>query len=197
MYKRQDLTRLEGYGEKSVDKLLAAIENSKKNSLERLLFALGILNVGEKTSLTLAMKFDTLANLRAATEEELSLIPDIGPVIAKSIVSYFQDSKKCQVVDKLVDLGLNTVYTGPKIVQNEDFAGKTFVVTGTLSAMGRDEAESRIQLLGGKASGSVSKKTSAVIVGSNPGSKYDKAQSLGIPIWTEEEFLEKLGDKVA
>ena len=194
---RDDLTRLEGYGEKSVDKLLAAIENSKKNSLERLLFALGILNVGEKTSLTLAMKFDNLANLRAATEEELSLIPDIGPVIAKSIVSYFQDSKKCQVVDKLVDLGLNTVYTGPKIVQNEDFAGKTFVVTGTLSAMGRDEAESRIQLLGGKASGSVSKKTSAVIVGSNPGSKYDKAQSLGIPIWTEEEFLEKLGDKVA
>lgn len=75
--------------------------------------------------------------------------------------------------------------------------GKTFVVTGTLSSMGRDEAESRIQLLGGKASGSVSKKTSAVIVGSNPGSKYDKAQSLGIPIWTEEEFLEKLGDKVA
>ena len=194
---RDDLTRLEGYGEKSVDKLLAAIENSKKNSLERLLFALGILNVGEKTSLTLAMKFDNLANLRAATEEELSLIPDIGPVIAKSIVSYFQDSKKCQVVDKLVDLGLNTVYTGPKIVQNEDFAGKTFVVTGTLSAMGRDEAESRIQLLGGKASGSVSKKTSAVIVGNNPGSKYDKAQSLGIPIWTEEEFLEKLGDKVA
>ena len=82
-------------------------------------------------------------------------------------------------------------------MQNEDFAGKTFVVTGTLSAMGRDEAESRIQLLGGKASGSVSKKTSAVIVGSNPGSKYDKAQSLGIPIWTKEEILEKLGDKVA
>lgn len=189
---RDALTELEGYGEKSIDNLLFAIEESKKNSLERLLFGLGISNVGEKTAKVLAMRYETLDALMNASYEELTNIPDIGPTIAKCLTTYFaNEDVKCEI-ERLRELGLNFTYTGLKQEANDDFFGKTFVITGTLSTMGRSEAEEKIILLGGKASGSVSKKTAAVIVGENPGSKREKAEALGIPIWTEEEFLRHL-----
>lgn len=190
----QDLTRLEGYGDKSVTNLLNAIEDSKKNSLERLLFGLGIPHVGAKTAKILARKYKKLDNLMVATEEELTTIPDIGEIIAKSVIEYFNDNHHRSVVEELKEIGLNTKYLGQEVEENSEFNGKTFVLTGSLQLFTREEAEEKIEQLGGKASSSVSKKTSAVIVGSNPGSKYEKAKELGIPIWTEEEFKEKLGE---
>ena len=187
-----ELTELEGYGQKSVDNLLEAIENSKKNSLERLLFGLGIPNVGEKTSKLLATHYQTLDHLMAASQEELNTIPDIGEIIAKSITDFFSEEKNIRIIEELKELGLNMTYTGPKVEINDNFYNKTFVVTGTLKKYTRQEIEATIESLGGKSSSSVSKKTSAVIAGENAGSKYDKAQSLGIPIWTEEELEEKL-----
>ena len=183
-----ELTELEGYGQKSVDNLLEAIENSKKNSLERLLFGLGIPNVGEKTSKLLATHYQTLDHLMAASQEELNTIPDIGEIIAKSITDFFSEEKNIRIIEELKELGLNMTYTGPKVEINDNFYNKTFVVTGTLKKYTRQEIEATIESLGGKCSSSVSKKTSAVIAGENAGSKYDKAQSLGIPIWTEEDF---------
>ena len=188
----KELTRLEGFGEKSIKNLLDAIENSKNNSLERLLFGLGIPHVGAKTAKILATHYDTLDNLINASEEELTNIQDIGNIIAKSIIEYFNDEHNKSIINKLNEIGINTKYLGEKIVANEDFQGKTFVLTGTLEIFTREEAEEKIQLYGGKTSSSVSKKTSAVIVGKNPGSKYTKAQELGVPIWTEEEFKNKL-----
>ena len=188
----RELTRLEGYGDKSISNLFTAIEKSKENSLERLIFGLGIPHVGAKTAKVLATKFETMDNLINATEEDLVKINDIGDIIAKSVINYFEDNSNKAIVSELKDLGINMEYTGQKVEENELFAGKTFVLTGTLSLFTRDEAEEKIELLGGKTSGSVSKKTSVVIVGENAGSKYKKALDLGIPIWTEEEFKEKL-----
>ncbi len=185
---RDSLTLLEGYGDKSIDNLIKAIENSKKNSLERLLFALGIPNVGEKTAKLLATRYESLDNLRKATIEELTAIPDIGEIIAKSITDYFAKEKNINTINKLKDLGINTLYTGEKRKEAEDFLDKTFVITGTLVKYTRDEVEEKIGLLGGKCSSSVSKKTYAVIVGENPGSKYDKAIKLNIKILNEEEL---------
>ena len=188
----KDLTRLEGYGDKSVTNLLEAIENSKQNSLERLLFGLGIPHVGAKTAKIIAQKFETMEAIENATLEDLVAIPDVGDIIAKSIINYFQDEHHKAIVEELKELGLNMNYLGEKVEEKEDFAGKTFVLTGSLEIFTREEAEEKIERLGGKTSSSVSKKTYAVIVGANPGSKYDKARELGIPIWTEQEFEEKL-----
>jgi len=191
---REQLKELEGYGEKSVNNLLEAIENSKKNSLERLLFALGIPNVGEKTAKILSMEYDTLENIIAKTEEELTTIPDIGGIIASSIVDYFSDSIHQEEIERLKKHGVNMTYTGEKKKKAEDFYQKTFVITGSLTKYTREEVESKIELLGGKASSSVSKKTSALILGENPGSKYEKAIALGIPIY-DEDTLEELFQK--
>ena len=187
----QDLIRLEGYGDKSVANLLNAIEESKKNSLEKLLFGLGILHVGAKTAKLLAKHYKNIESLMNATEEELTLIPDIGNVIAKSVVDYFNDPNRKGIVEELMDIGVNTKYLGGEVTSNSEFEGKTFVLTGSLTLFTREEATAIIESLGGKTSSSVSKKTSAVIVGENPGSKYEKAKQLGIPIWTEEDFKEK------
>lgn len=187
-----DLKRLEGFGDKSINNLLDAIEISKENSLERLIFALGIPHVGAKTAKVLASYFTTMDNLEVASIEELTNIPDVGEIIAKSITSYFADSHNKAIVDELKDLGLNMNYLGAAKEENVNFTNKTFVLTGSLQIFTRDEASEKIELLGGKTSGSVSKKTSVLIVGENPGSKYTKAQELGIEIWTEEEFQEKL-----
>ena len=189
---KQDLTRLEGYGEKSISNLLEAIEDSKKNSLERLIFALGIPHVGAKTAKILAIHYETMDKFKNASIEELTLIPDIGEIIAKSINDYFNNDHNNAIVEELKDIGVNMEYTGPKVEVNEDFNNKTFVLTGSLQIFTREEAEDKIEQLGGKTSGSVSKKTSVVIVGANPGSKYTKAQELGIEIWTEEEFKDRL-----
>lgn len=188
----KDLIRLEGYGDKSVNNLLEAIENSKENSLERLIFGLGIPHVGAKTAKVLAARFENMENLENATSEELINIPDIGEIIAKSVINYFSNNNHKAIIDELKDLGINMTYLGQKIEENETFSGKTFVLTGSLQIFTRDEAKEKIESLGGKTVDSVSKKTSVVIVGANPGSKYRKAQDLGIEIWTEEEFKEKL-----
>lgn len=187
----KDLTRLEGYGEKSISNLLNSIETSKENSLERLLFGLGIPHVGAKTAKILATNFHTMDNLMSASLEELTTIDDIGEIIAKSIISYFNDNHHRAIVEELKDIGLNMEYLGKKIEKNPNFANKSFVLTGTLSSLTRDEAKEIIEENGGKTVESVSKKTSVVIVGDSPGSKYQKALDLGIEIWNEEEFKSK------
>ena len=176
----------------SINNLLDAIENSKHNSLERLIFGLGIPHVGTKTAKILASHYHNLDNLIKANIEDLVIIDDIGEIIAKSIVNYFNDSKNIELINNLKDIGLNTEYLGKKIEKKEDFFGKTFVLTGSLEIFTREEAQEKIESFGGKTSSSVSKKTSVVVVGSNPGSKYDKAKELGIPIWTEQDLLDKL-----
>ncbi len=190
---RKDLIALEGYGNKSVENLLDAIDNSKENSLEKLLFGLGIPHVGEKTSKILAIHFKTLDNLISKDVEELIEIPDIGETIAKSIKNYFMNKENIVEIEILKRIGLNMNYVGNEIVENENFKDKSFVLTGTLETFSRDEAQEIIEGFGGKTVGSVSKKTSVVIVGKDPGSKYQKALNLSIEVWTEEEFKSKIG----
>ena len=190
----EDLVRLEGYGDKSISNLLEAIENSKENSVERLIFALGIPHVGAKTAKILAGHFKTMENLENSSLEELTNIPDVGDIIAKSIQSFFEKDHNKAMVEELKDLGINMTYLGKEATESKSFTGKTFVLTGSLQIFTRDEAKEKIESLGGKTTDSVSKKTSVVIVGENPGSKYDKAKELGIEIWTEEEFKEKLSE---
>ncbi|MDO4996496.1 MAG: NAD-dependent DNA ligase LigA [Bacilli bacterium] len=188
----KDLKRLEGFGEKSVTNLLDAIEASKSNSLERLLFGLGIPHVGAKTAKILAAKFETLDNLFNADLETLTNIPDIGGIIAKSIRDYATHEENIQIINDLKEENVNMTYKGQKIEENENFAGKSFVLTGTLTSFSRDEASEIIESFGGKTVNSVSKKTSVVIVGDAPGSKFDKAKELGIEIWSEDDFKEKI-----
>ena len=142
-------------------------------------------NIGEN-------ELRNMDNFQNASIEELTNIQDIGDIIARSIVEFFSSDSTKETIKVLKELGVNMNYTGEKVEEQEEFSGKTFVLTGSLELFTRDEAEEKIELLGGKTSGSVSKKTSVVIVGANPGSKYNKALDLGITIWTEEEFKEKL-----
>ena len=189
LYKYHDeLMELEGFGEKSISNLVEGINNSKHNSLERLLCALGIKNVGKRTAKMLAKKYKTLDNLINASYEELVNIKDIGEIIAVSIRDYFDDPKNIEVINKLKEHGLNMEYLGNDS-EKANFTDKTFVITGTLS-MGRDEFRNKIESLGGKVSESVSKKTDYLVLGENPGSKYTKAQELGIKIINEEELNE-------
>lgn len=189
---REDLTRLEGYGEKSVTKLLEAIEKSKSNSLEKLLFGLGIPHVGSKTAKIIASHYHNIDNIMKATLEDLSSINDIGEIIAKSIVDYFQKEDNKIIIARLKQYGINMNYLGQKIIKDETFYGKTFVLTGTMTEYKRDEAKNLIENYGGKTSSSVSKKTDVVIAGAEPGSKYDKAVELGITIWSEEDFKKNI-----
>lgn len=189
---REDLTRLEGYGEKSVTKLLEAIEKSKSNSLEKLLFGLGIPHVGSKTAKIIASHYHNIDNIMKATLEDLSSINDIGEIIAKSIVDYFQKEDNKIIIERLKQYGINMNYLGQKIIKDETFYGKTFVLTGTMTEYKRDEAKNLIENYGGKTSSSVSKKTDVVIAGADPGSKYDKAVELGITIWSEEDFKKNI-----
>lgn len=189
---KQELMELEGFGEKSIQNLLDGIEDSKKNSLERFLFALGIRHVGKKTAKILAQKYETIDNLIRATYEELVSINDIGEIIAKSVFDWFREEKNIETIRKLKDYKLNMNYLGPQVIVQEDFQDKTFVLTGTLTEYSRDEASELISNRGGKVTSSVTKKTDVVIVGENPGSKFTKAQELAIAIWTEEEFKNKL-----
>ncbi len=192
---RKELLELEGYGNKKVDNLFASINNSKNNSLEKLLFGLGIKQVGSKMAKTLARTYKTLDNLSNATYEELVEIPDVGEIIAKSIIDYFNDEDNKNIIDRLKKYGINMDYTsGEEVVADENFNGKTFVLTGTLNQITRDKASEIIENKGGKVTSSVTKKTSVVVVGDNPGSKYDKAVSLNIEIWNEEKFMDLISD---
>ena len=187
---KKDIMELEGYGEKSVNNMLEAIENSKSNSLERLIFGLGIRQVGAKTAKILAKHYLTMDNLINTSKEELSSINDIGDIIAESILKYFSNEKNIDEINRLKEYGINMDYIGStEVINNENITGKTFVITGTLSRP-RDEIKEIIETNGGNVSTSVSKKTNVVIVGTDPGSKYEKAKELGITIWGEEE-LEK------
>ncbi len=189
----QDIMLLDGYGEKSVQKLLEAIEQSKKNSLERLLFGLGIKEVGEKLAKTLAVYFKTMDALMDATEENLRTIRDVGSVSAHSIYCFLHDENKIALIQQLKDLGLNMIYSGKTKADYENFfTDKTIVLTGTLSSMGRKEASEQLELLGAKVTSSVSKATNLVIFGIEAGSKLDKAQKLNIRTMDEKEFLEEL-----
>ena len=187
-----ELKLLEGFGEKSISNLLDSIASSKNNSLEKLLFGIGIRYVGKKTAKILAKEFQNIDNLKKADFDTLNNIRDIGEVIAQSVVDYFADDDNLAMLDELKKLGVNMTYTGQEVTVNQDFAGKTFVLTGTLDSITRDEAKEKIESLGGNCTGSVSKKTDVVIAGHDAGSKLAKAQELGIEIWNEAQFLEML-----
>ncbi len=188
---RQDIIYLDGWQAKSVDNLLEAIEKSKNNSLEKVLFGLGIKEVGEKMAKTLARKFNNIDELMKASEEELLEIPDVGPILAHSLTTYFSNEKNIDLITRLKEKGVNFTYLGSTTkAANSYFSGKTCVLTGTLSSMGRKEASEVLENLGAKVTGSVSKATDVVIAGVEAGSKLDKAQSLGITILNETEFLE-------
>ncbi len=191
---QKDLIELEGFGNKSVLNLLEAINLSKENSLERLLFGLGIGGIGDKTALLLARTYKTLEAIASKTAEELQQLKDIGPILAQNIFQYFQDEEHQKLILKLQELGLNMKYTGEEIKENSLLNDKRFVVTGTISFMGRDEIEQILENYGAKSSSSVSSKTDFVIVGANPGSKYQKALDLKIDIWDEEKLRSVLED---
>ena len=190
---QEQLLTLDKFKEKSADNLHKAIERSKENNLDKLLFGFGIRNIGDKAAALLAEHFGTLEAIREASVEAISEIDGFGGVMAQSIVEFFAKDGTADVVHRLADAGVNMKWKGePK---GDKLAGKTLVVTGTLETLSRSEAEALIVRNGGKASGSVSKKTSYVVAGAAAGSKLTKAQSLGVPVLTEEEFLAMLRDE--
>jgi DNA ligase (NAD+) len=193
---REQLLSLERMGEKSVSNLLTAIEASKGNSLEKLLFGLGIRHVGAKAAKTLAQQFGHMDKLKGAKQEDLTAINEIGEKMADSIVTFFEKEEALELIKELTDYGVNMEYKGVKPVSAEEsdsiFAGKTVVLTGKLELLSRNEAKEKIEALGGNVAGSVSKKTHLVIAGEDAGSKLSKAMELGIEIWDEEKLLDEL-----
>jgi DNA ligase (NAD+) len=188
-----DLLTLERMGPKLANNILTAIQNTKKTSLDRLIYALGILHVGEHIAKLLTQEFSTVEELSQASLESLTEIRGIGEQIASSIVKFFEQKGNQKVIQKLKEFGVEYPSRPPRPRQKDrKFAGKSFVFTGGLKTMSRDEAEDKIETLGGQASSSVSKKTDFVVMGENPGSKFEKARTLGIKILTEEEFLEMI-----
>ncbi|MFS0752658.1 NAD-dependent DNA ligase LigA [Oceanobacillus sp. 1P07AA] len=193
---KEELLQLERMGEKSVTNLLEAIEKSKYNSLERLLFGLGIRFIGAKAAKTLAMEFETMENLQKATYEEVLAIDEIGDKMADSIVQYFAEEKVTELLNTLRELGVQMEYKGPrKSEQATDsvFSGKTVVLTGKMEKFSRKEAKEIIESLGGTVTGSVSKKTDIVIAGEDAGSKLEKAEKLGIDVWSEQQLEDVVG----
>ncbi len=188
---RQDLMQLDLIKEKSADNIYTSIENSKLRPLARFITALSIRHVGKETADILVNELSTLEKIRTASIEELAAIEGIGEKIANTIWEFFHKDANIKLIDELLSLGVKPQEGGQKI--SNKLEGKTFVLTGTLSTMTRDEAGEKIKLMGGKVSSSVSKKTSFVVAGENPGSKYEKAQNLGVIILTEQEFLEMIG----
>ena len=177
-------------GDTAAKKLLKSIEASKEQDVSRLIYALGIRQVGAKAGKVLAAAFGSLDGLMNASLEELTAVSDVGGVTAANIVDWFAQPQSQHMVERLREAGVN--FESTRVVTDARFSGKTFVLTGALSKFTREEATEKIELLGGKASGSVSKKTSFVVVGENAGSKERKARELGIPILTEDEFLEMI-----
>lgn len=182
----EDIELLERMGKKSAQNLVAAVEKSKQNDLSRLLFAFGIRHVGQKAAKTLSSTFGSLDAILAATEDQLTEIRDIGGAIAQAIVEWRQQEQSQHLIARLREIGVN--FDGEQAVKSDKLAGKTIVLTGTLSLFTRKQATEMIERLGGRASGSVSKKTTFVVAGENAGSKLKKANDLGIPVLTEQEF---------
>lgn len=191
--KYEDVVKLERMADKSTRNLLDAIAATRDNPLHRLIYALGIRYVGEKVSRVLADHFGSMDALARASEEELTRIPEIGPKIAASVVAFFRQEQTRRLLEKLRRAGVNMEQRRAAPARESPLAGKTVVFTGTLQSMGRKEAEELVASLGGKPSGSVSRKTDYVVVGANPGSKYDRARELGVKILTEEEFRRLAG----
>ncbi|TEB08746.1 NAD-dependent DNA ligase LigA [Pelotomaculum propionicicum] len=189
----ESLLPLERLGPKSAQNLLGAIEASKKNSLARLIFALGIRHVGERAAKILAAHYGSLESLLKAGEEELMAVPEIGPKIAASITAFFSERKNLQVINKLVEAGVNTMTGGSVPGREGPLKGKIFVLTGAMEGFSRQEAQELVESLGGKVTSSVSRSTDYVVAGEKPGSKYDKALSLGIPVINEKEFRAMAG----
>lgn len=188
------LANLERMAEKSADNVLAALAKSKKTTLARFIYGLGIRNVGEATARELARYFGNLSTLMAADAETFQQVPDIGPIVAESLVQFFAEHHNQEVIAKLQELGLNWPDLEGRSVTQGEVAGKTFVLTGSLPSMSRDAARAIIEAVGGKVSGSVSKKTDYVVAGEDAGSKLNKAQSLGILILDEEALINLLDD---
>ena len=190
--RKEDLLKLERMGEKSADNLLAALAESKKNELDKLLFALGIRHVGAKVARILAMEFGSMEKLQQAQPEELAQIRDIGDKIAESTVTWLNVPANIDLMERLAAAGLTMTFTPPASQEDNPFFGKTLVFTGTMPTLGRAEAKTMAQDVGAKVSGSVSKKTDYVIAGAEAGSKLEKAQQLGVTVIDEAEFLRLL-----
>ena len=190
--KKKAIMEFDGYGEKSLNKIIDNIENSKNSSLERLLYGLGIKEIGTKTAKLLASYFGSMDMLMQATQEELESIRDIGSITAKSVVEYFKTHQ--DLIAELKSLGVNMIYKGKNAGTNELVTDKRFVITGTVTGLGRKEIKEKLESYNAKVSESVSKNTDIVIVGTNPGSKYQDALNLGITIWDEAKTLEVLNN---
>ena len=188
----QDYMGLQGFGERRINNLMAAIERSKDCTLGAFIFAIGIPNVGAKTAKDLARRFGTIAALRSATVEQLTEVPDVGEIVARSIVEFFADPSIATQVDRLFAHGVKP--RPEEVQQDSPISGKTIVVTGTLEKLDRRQAEALIESLGGKAAGSVSKKTDYVLAGESAGSKLTKARELGVRVLNEQEFFELIGE---
>ncbi len=186
--KKEDILSLDRFAEKSAENLLASIEKSKSNSLDRLIFGLGVKNIGAKAAKLLCQAFPSVERIMSAKPEEIAEIEGFGSIMAESVVNAFAEPHMRELITRLVELGLNSEYETAEI-KDDRFTGKTFVLTGTLPTMKRNEAKALIEQYGGKVSGSVSKKTSYVVAGEEAGSKLDKANSLGVPVITEEELV--------
>jgi len=187
-----DLIKLERQGKKSISNLLDSIEKSKEKPFNKVLFGLGIRYVGSNTAKILADQMGNIDNIIKADIEKLQSIYEIGPQIAQSVFRFFRDKHNLEIIERLKSAGLNFEEKKENKNINVNFYGKTFVLTGELNDFTREEAKSIIENLGGKVTSSVSKKTNYVLVGSNPGSKYEKALSLKIPLLTESEFKKML-----
>ena len=181
--KREELIELEGFADKKVDNLLASIEESKNATLDRFLFALGIPGIGQRTAKTLVDTYNDIDRFKNLTEEELLEITDIGPILASNIITYFKDEDNIKMIEDLKNMGVKMQYVKTEVEIDENFVNKTFVITGSFDFATRDELKEIISKKGGKVTSSVSKNTDVVIVGEDPGSKYDKAISLNIEIW--------------
>ncbi|MBJ54303.1 MAG: hypothetical protein CMQ46_03445 [Gammaproteobacteria bacterium] len=191
---KEQLLSLERMGDKSADNLLNAINKAKATTLPRLLFALGIREVGEATALALATHFGSLEKLMQASEDELVQVEDVGPIMAAHIAHFFANEENDKVIADLRERGVTWPEHESQTVSDE-LAGQTWVLTGTLETLTRDEAKARLQALGAKVSGSVSKKTSVVVAGPGAGSKLDKATELGVKVIDEQELLAMLGEQ--
>ena len=191
---KPQLTALERIGDKSADNLLNAIAESKKQNLDRLLFALGIRHVGAKVARLLALHFGSMEKLMAAETDEIAAIEDIGPKIAESVVTYFASPVNIDLIERLKELGLNMEMEAAELDTAHPFYGKTMVFTGTMPTLDRATAQTMAQQVGAKVTGSVSKKTDYVVAGTEAGSKLAKAQQLGVTVIDEAEFLRLLGE---
>jgi DNA ligase (NAD+) len=191
---QEQLAGLERMGEKSAANLVEALEKSKESTLERFLFALGIREVGESTARTLSRHFGSLEKIRDASEEELLQVEDVGPIVSHHIHTFFRQEHNLEVIDKLIRAGVHWSDVAVRETEAQPLAGQTFVLTGALESMSRDEAKERLQALGAKVSGSVSKKTSVVVAGAEAGSKLAKAESLDVEVWDEARLLQFLAE---